>query len=578
MELRTYLAVLWRRKWVIAITVAVTLVVVVIGTLMMTPSYEAFSTIRIAIAAGGPVSYTDYMYAERLMNTYAELATSGPVLEELTQQFGGHAPLQIEVELIPNTELMRIVVEDVNPVLTAEATNALAEILVAHSRELYAGGSKAAHEILGEQLAQIEEELNRAQGEYENLVIEYPENAERIEAVGHSIRLKQETYATLLQQYENARATEAIRANALSIVEPATIPPTPSRPRKTLNVALGLMVGLMGGVGLAFLLENLDTRLHSAEQVADVTALRVLGRIPETRKSQTHVFLNGDAPQREAYRHLRTNIHSLAEVESFQTLLVTSAEPREGKSTIAANLASAIAQSDRQVVIVDADLRRPSLHTAFDLPNRIGLSSVLQAKFTHKEAVQYSKDSGVWVLTSGPLPYNPAELLSTPQMGTLIEDLAQRFDMILVDTPSLLAVTDAAVLAPKVDGVVLVVAYAQVSRPSVRSACRVLTDVHARPVGVVVNRMNRGIGRHYRQYYHEPDIGQRADPLTEIQGIGPVYEKALNAAGISSFAQLAEQDPKQLSEILGEQVSVERISRDQWIEQAQAFVRPWNHE
>jgi polysaccharide biosynthesis transport protein len=506
MELRTYLAILWRRKWVIAITVAVTVTVVVIITLMATPIYMTSAMLRVATAAGGSVEavrYNDIMYADRLMNTYTKIATSSPVLEELTQRLGLDNPPQIEVEILANTELMKITVENWNPALAAEIANTLAEILIAQSRELYTGGGKTAQEILSERLAQIEDELNQARREYESLVAQSPEDSERITAASRSIKLKEETYATLLEQYERVRITEVIRANTVSIIELAVAPQVPSKPRKELNIAVGVMVGLAGGLGLAFLFENLDTTLYTAEQIEAATELSTLGQIPTTTWRQRQItFLNGNSPQGEAFRRLSTNIFTLDHEAPLQTLLVTSAEPGEGKSTIVANLAFAIAQSGRKIIVVDSDLRLPTLHQIFGLSNEIGLSNVLKQEVTLDEAEQDSKMPGVRVLTSGPLPANPAELLGSSQMTALIKQLGQQYDLVLLDTPSLLAVTDAAMLAPTVDGVVLVVGRAQVQQGAVRAARQQLADVKARPVGVVVNRAEQDGSYYY--YHHTP--------------------------------------------------------------------------
>jgi succinoglycan biosynthesis transport protein ExoP len=556
-DLRTYFAILWRRKWVIAITTAATLAVVVIGTLMMTPMYTASTTLRVLTAASGPLDspYYNLQYADRLMNTYSELAASDPVMEELAQKLGLNTLPQIEVEIIPNSELMDIVVEDADPILAKEVANALAGILVAQNEELYSGGSKTGQDLLSGQLAQIEEELGEAQREYEALVVQSSEDPERVEALRRSIELKRQIYAALLQQYEEVRISDA-----LSIVVPAATPQSPSRPRKVLNIALGCMVGVMGGVGLAFLFEHLDTRLHTVEQIEEATALPALGRIPHTRKGPHNIFLDGSSPQREAYRHLRTSLYAAAQGGALKTLLVTSAEPHEGKSTIVTNLAVAMAQAGRRVLAVDGDLRRPTLHTNFHLSNRIGLTSVLEGKLSLQEAVQDTEISGVSVLTSGPLLSNPAELLGSRQMRALLEEMPQHFDMVLVDTPALLPVTDAAVVAPMADGVLLVVECAHAGREDVQSACRELTDIGATLIGLVVNRADVTPGHRYYEYYRIPN------------GIGPVYEKTLNALGIVSFAQLAEQDPESLAERMGLQITADRIRRDRWVEQAQAFA------
>jgi capsular exopolysaccharide synthesis family protein len=168
--------------------------------------------------------------------------------------------------------------------------------------------------------------------------------------------------------------------------------------------------------------------------------------------------------------------------------LVTSAVPKEGKSTAVSNLAFAVAQTGRRVVVVDAHLRLPTLHKVFSLSNRVGLSSVLEDRASLEEAIQETGIAGVQVLTSGPLPPNPAELLSSPQMTALVERLTRQYDMVLLDTPSVLAVADAAALARSADGVLLVVERAQARQETVRAATQQLSDVKAHPIGIVINR------------------------------------------------------------------------------------------
>jgi len=531
MELSVYVTILWRRKWVIAVTLAVTVAVVVAGTLAATPKYVASTTLRIATALGDSVDYGEYMYADRLTNTYVKIATSGPVLEELMERLGLDEPPQIKVEAVANTELMQITAEDPDPILAREAANTLAEILVAQSRELYSGGGKAAHEILGEQLAQVEDEFSRARREYESLVAGFPEGSQRLAAASRSISLKEQTYAALLEQYDQARVREAIRANAVSVVEPAVAPQAPSKPRRGLNIALGFVVGLAGGTGLAFLFENLDNTLYAAEQIRQVTQLPVIGKIPTVKRPQKSAFFDGNSPQAEAFRRLRTHISRPGGGGPPQTLLVTSAEPREGKSTVVANLALTIAQSGRKVIVVDADLRRPSLHRIFRMPNRLGLSSILRREVKLAEAVQERKIyppqvyhlrdhvswSRIWrrldwfeVLTGGPLLPNPVEVLGSSKMTALIEQLKQQYDVVLFDTPALLAVTDAVVLAPVVDGVLLVVGRAQARREAVQAACQQLADVHARTIGVVVNRAEQE--RDHAYYRQTPARRDGRDP------------------------------------------------------------------
>ncbi len=502
MELRTYLGILWRRKWVIIITLVVTVTLTLIGTLMATPKYVASTTLRVMTVSSGSflsVRY-DTQYTDRLMNTYAKIAISGSILQELMQKLQiDHLP-KIEVEIIAHTELVKITVEDPDPTLASGAANALAQILIDQSRKLlYTVGGRTAQQILSEQLAQAGNELDEARREYDWLATQFPEDSERVIGAKRSITLKENTYAMILEQYEQARIREAMLANPVSVVEPAVVPRSPAKPRKKLNLALGFMVGLVGGVGLAFLFENLDTTLYVTEQIEEITELPVLAKVPVAKRHRQIALFSSSSLQGEAFRRLRTNIFTIGHDMSLNTLLVTSAEAGEGKSTVVANLAFAIAQSGRNVIAVDGDLRRPTLHKAFDLFNEVGLSSVLRQEASFDEAVQDSKIPGIQVLTSGPLPLNPAELLGSPQMVALLEQLAQQFDMVLLDTPALLAVTDAAVLAPMVDGVVLVVGRAQVRQERAWAARQQLAGVKANSIGVVVNRAEQN-----SSYYYSP--------------------------------------------------------------------------
>lgn len=491
MTIRDYVEVLLRRKWVIIITFAVVMIIAVAATLLTTPKYQASTLLRVlAISGGGSADWVSYdtRQIERLMNTYAEFATSRPVLQELVQRLDLEDWPQIEVEILTNTELMQLTSEAGDPVVAMDTANTLADILIAQSRELYTGGGKTAQEILGEQLAQVKTELDQAWTEYESLIAQSPGDSERITAASRSIELKEETYGTLLEQYERNRVREAVLANTLSVVEPAIAPRTPAKPRKELNIALGLVLGLAGGMGLAFLLESLDTTLYGSEQIKRASQLPILGRVPSAGRQEQVALFNGNSPQGEAFRRLRTNIFTLDHDQPLHTLLFTSAEPREGKSTVSANLAFAVAQSGRRVVVVDAHLRLPTVHKIFDVSNRVGLSSVLEGKATLDEAMQKTKSEGVFVLSSGPLPPNPAELISSPQMAELLEQLAQQYDMVLLDTPSILAVTDAAALAQSADGVLLIVERSHAKQESVRAASQQLADVKASALGVIINR------------------------------------------------------------------------------------------
>lgn len=498
MDLQQYLVILWRRKWIIVITVVLTEIIVIIGTLKATPIYSTSTTLRIASAASGSISSYDYMYADRLMNTYVRLATTTPVLNELKKQLRLNDLPTIDVKTIPETELIQITVEHIDPVLAANIANTLADILINQSMELYTGSGKSSQEILNEQLLSMEAEVNQARADYMNLVAKNPSDTEVIQAAKQKLDLEEQMYASILEQYEQTRLKEAVRAKSVSVVEPAIPPESPSKPSKVLNVALGFMAGLVVGLGLVFIFENLDSTLYTTEQIESATSLPTIGKIPRSVERDFMIGMNGDFASGEAYRRLRTNIQSVG--DHLRTLLITSAEPREGKSTIVAKLAHTMAQSGLKVIVVDADMRVPRQHVLFNVENNVGLSSILEQKATLEEAVQTSEIPGIQLLTSGPSPENPTELLGSENMKKLIKQLTHTYDLVMIDTPALLEVSDADVLASGVDAVAFVVCRSATRTGAVHAALSQLDKVKAKSIGVIINRSEPSRSHYYYNY------------------------------------------------------------------------------
>jgi polysaccharide biosynthesis transport protein len=531
MDLRYFLAIIERRKWVILATFALASIVSIVGTTLMTPIYRASTTLLVATGAGGTVEnlrYDDLMYADRLVNTYARIATSEPVVSQVNERFGRAEAPRIIVDVPANTELMRVSVEDANPRLAAEMSNALAQILIVHVREQYNSSARAAEEVISRQLVQTEEELRQARERYETLLATEGANPDHVAVARRILLTKEETQARLIDQRDRIHVVQAIRGNTISIVDSAAIPEVPSQPRPALILALGMLAGLVGGLSLAFVVENLDRTMHTTKQIEDATDLPILGMIPGAKGLSRAGLFDSGSPEDEAIRRLRTSLVTTNRQQPARTMLVTSAEQGEGKTTILANLARAMAQAGRQVVVVDANLRAPSLHRVFDLPPSGGLSSVLANKIELDRALQRTKTAGVWAVTSGPLPVNPAEMLDSTQMASVIDQLAKQFDLVLLDGPSFLEVTDAALLAPVVDGVLLVVARSRSREESVRAARQQLDDLEARLIGVIVTRSERvrSLEMHRSIVAHQAvENGKRAS----IQEAGPVrLSKARN--------------------------------------------------
>ncbi len=494
MELRTYWAILVRRKWVIAIAMILTTIVATAVSLLTTPTYIASTTVRVATFGSGIAdsSKADINYSQLLMSTYASILTSGNVRSEIKEQLDLEAFPQLKAELIPNTELMKIKGEAENADTARDIANVGAQLLIEKSQELYTGGGQSTQDILGQQIEETKIELDDARAEYDRLLTESPEDAAGITAASQSIALKERTYFGLLEQYESVRVNEALRSNAVSIVEPAYSPNNPSNPRHNVNIVLGVLVGLVAGMGLALLIENLDNTLYTTRQIEAVTELPTVAKIPLTNEKMKIIRVGSEyQPEVEAIRRLRTNIFASDTTSSPQVIMVTSAERGEGKSTITANLAVSIAQSGRKVVVVDCDMRLPTLHDIYELPNKRGLTDILTGNHTLKEAVQETTYPRLQIITTGDLPPNPTELLGSLKMRALIEKLKEEFDIVILDTPALLSVSDGAVMVPYVDNVLLVVARSRSRRDAVRAVRQQLIHVNAKAVRVIVNRAER---------------------------------------------------------------------------------------
>ncbi len=335
-------------------------------------------------------------------------------------------------------------------------------------------------------------------------------------------KVDEETYMMLIQKLEETKIQEAAQAKNVSIIDPAIEPLDPVKPKKKLNVLLGALIGIGLGVGITFLLEYFDDTVKTPEELEKM-GFNILSSIPriemekvekklekmgtfEGRKIQARLITHLDpkSPVSEAYRSLRTNLQFSKIDRELNILLVTSAGPKEGKSTTAANLAIAMAQAGKKVVLMDADLRRPVVHSIFGLKKDNGLTNYMMGAIKFEDMIQKTFLDNLFLITSGALPPNPSELLASKKMEEVLDKLRNEFDLVVIDTPPVIAVTDAAVLSTKVDGTILVVASGQTNRDALARAHAVLESVDSGLLGTLLNGVNvEGMyGSYYYYYYH----------------------------------------------------------------------------
>ena len=326
----------------------------------------------------------------------------------------------------------------------------------------------------------------------------------------------QRQHETLESRAREIQLQAVTEANNARIIDSAVPVLKAVKPRMAFNALLGLVVGLVGGVGMVLLLEYLDNTIKSEGDVEEYLGLPCLGIIPSLASSGVVVPEDGigldlytlDNPKStaaECCRSIRTNIQFIAQSRGgMRSLLVTSSNQREGKSATTMRLAISMVQAGQRICIIDSDLRRPRLHKAFGVTNHVGLTSYLAGDSSVDAILQKTSLPGLSLISSGPLPPHPAELLGSPRMRQLMQELLQRYDRILLDSPPAVVISDAVILSQMVDGVIFVVKSNNVPRTVVQAAVRRLRDVNAPLVGVVVNDINLDQGSYgYNYYYYQ---------------------------------------------------------------------------
>jgi polysaccharide biosynthesis transport protein len=343
----------------------------------------------------------------------------------------------------------------------------------------------------------------------------------------HEFETNEQLYDSLLMKVKDATVSAGLKANNVHIVDHARVPLVPVRPKKKTNMAIGLLVGLVLGITLAFVREIMDTSLKTAEDVERSIARPVLGVIPSAGSLDSSSWFNQKRARgvrtndnvewavlkhptsilAESFHTLRTAVLLSSAPSPPQTVLVTSTQPSEGKTCTAFNLATGLTQIGKRVLFIDADLRQPGLKRLVDTKGRVGLSSVLTGAGTLEEALfQLPELPNLWFLSAGPQPPNPADLLASKAMEKLIATLRTRFDHLVLDTPPVMMVTDATVLSPFMDGVILVTESQVTGRASLIRTNQILQNAGAKILGCVLNKLDLKhdgyYGSTYRYYGH----------------------------------------------------------------------------
>jgi capsular exopolysaccharide synthesis family protein len=435
MELREYLHLL-RRRWVSASVVAlVVLLAAATITFSMTKQYTA--TTRLFFAVSGTETTADLAqgstFAEKQMASYAQVATSPLVLDPVIRDLGlamtaTELAKSVSATVSAGTVILEVAATSADPAQAARIANAI-----------------------GFQLSEVASQLT----------------PERPDGSG------------------SVKATTLARAQ---------LPQEASSPNVPRNLSVGLVLGLLLGISIALLRHILDTKVRSEGDIRSITDKAVLGVVGYTGELRKHPVIVRDEPlsaPSEEVRRLRTNLQFIDVARQPKSIVITSSIPDEGKSTIAINLAVSLADAGARIILVDADLRRPAIAEFAGMEGAAGLTSVLIGRAEVADVVQRLGDRSLDILTSGPIPPNPSELLGSRAMAELLDELTATYDMVLLDSPPVLPVTDAAVLSKLAGGALVVVGTDRIHRPQLLDTLESLHTVDAHVFGLVVNKISR---------------------------------------------------------------------------------------
>lgn len=555
LNIKEYFAPLLKWWWLILLTTAVAGVTSYFATRQQQDFYRTKTTLLVGTGFEDPnPSNAALNMGKALATFYVELANRGEVRDATAEALGlDRLPNQIFIRQV-NENFIEIYVVDTVPERAQAVANELARQLVLRTPAAQ-GDDEFVNELLSDYEAQIEEtdrEISQKQVEIGEAI-----SAREISQLQGELATLEVTKQQLTSSYANLlSSTQRGATNALRVIEEAYLPTWPEQSSNMMPVLTAAAVGLVLAAAVAYVLEYLDDSIRTPDQLSRMTGYATLAGIAEIRSDPSKLITlsRPHSPTSEAYRVLRTAIQfAIAGDDAKRILLISSAVPQEGKSTTAANLAVVMAQTGNRVLLIDADLRRPSQHRIFGLANKKGMSSLLlQYNLSDKdeslqalleETVQETTLDTLHVMTCGPIPPNPSELLVNRKMDNLLTKVSDEYDFVILDSPPVLSVTDASVLSAKSDAMLLVVKAARSRKQYVKQLTSRLNELNANVLGFVLNALapkSEGHSAYY--YYKDPYLSSDVDQdNNDTPGIGPagklskrlrqVREKATTLAG-----------------------------------------------
>jgi capsular exopolysaccharide synthesis family protein len=512
-DLREYVQILWRRRWVVILVTLGFLGLTLAYCFLTTPVYQGTADLLLTPQISTTVLEAgDSNYAGPIVDvpTTTQVIESASVADQVYKTVPNAPP--VNVTQVGTTNVVEVSTQSTNAHLAAKAATAYANAYIKLEQSQALSSLSSAVGILQGHLntvqlaiANVNKELQGATG-----------NA--AEALGTQLSALQQEQLSIQTQLSNYEFAATESSGGGQVLTAATVPSSPVKPKTIEYALLAVFLGLAIGIGMAMLLEFFDDGIRTKEDLARAAGnMPMLGLIPEVvdwRDSHAQYLVSRSSPNSapaEAYRALRTSIQFLGLDRSIKTLQFSSPSAAEGKTTTMANLGVVAAQAGLRVVMVCCDLRRPRLHEFFGLSNQVGFTSVLLGSATLEEALQTIPGiDNLHLLASGQIPPNPSELLSGARTGEVLATLAENADLVLIDSPPVLVVTDAVVLASRVDAIVVVGSVGTSTRSQVTRALQMLNQIDAPVSGIVLNRASPSEADTYYRYASGAQVSRKS--------------------------------------------------------------------
>jgi capsular exopolysaccharide synthesis family protein len=507
-DINEYIYLFKSWAWLIVLSGLVAGAAVYVVSKRTTPIYQASTSLLVsAPSTNSGVIPPSLVTTQTMTGTYSQMLVARPVLQGVIDRLKLQLTPDdlknfITVTAVTNTQLIVVAVNNTNPALAANIANGIAAVFTDRISQLQSQRFAASRDGLAKQVSEMEGQITDTSNQ-----IGFTTDPATLQQLQARLTTYRTIYSNLVTSYEQVLLADEQASTNVVISEPASIPSKPVSPKTVLNTLLAFLAGLLLSAGIVFASDTLDDTIKNPEKIRKIFKLPVLGVIDshEDLEGEPIVVAEPSSRTTEAFRSLRTNL-IFSDVDTHLCrILVTSPMPQDGKTTIASNLAVVLAQGEKNTLLLDADLRRPMIQMQFGLPDHPGLSDLLIRPLdASSNIVQKVSVPGLSVITSGNLPPNPSELLTSKVMTQFMDRLSQVYDFIVIDSPPLLSVTDATALAPSMDGVILVVKPGATKLGALRQALEQLKTVGTRVLGVVFNEVNptsRKYGYYFKSHF-----------------------------------------------------------------------------